>query len=784
MPTTPSLDRTHLPAFAPRPAVETAETRNQQTAPFPPQPRLTAPEGAPNVLVILLDDMGFGASSAFGGPCRMPVAEELADNGLRFGRFHTTAICAPTRAALLTGRNHHSVGMGVLTEMATDAPGYDGMRGPDAATLAQTLNLNGYATGAFGKWHQTPVWEQTARGPFDRWPTNEGFERFYGGFFGETSQFTPTLIDQTNHVELPSQEEGDYHLSEDLVEKATDWITRVRAHDPEKPWFTYLAFGATHAPFHLPEELRRDNPYRGEFAHGYTEQREITLARQKELGLVPEDTELAPWQGDVPTWDALDDTQRTLAERLMETYAAFAEHTDAQIGKVVEFLRRTGELDNTLIFYILGDNGASAEAGFDGTTNEVRVFNGLFDPSADMIDQLDEIGGPTTYPHYNVGWAFAMDTPYQWAKQVASHYGGTRNGLVVHWPAGIRDRGAVRQQWHHVIDVAPTILEAAGIPHPESVNGVAQRPIEGTSFRYTFDDGDAPDRHTTQYFEMLGNRGIYHDGWTAVAQHRVPWKLFDPADSTFEDDVWELYDTTSDWSQARDVAAEHPEKLADLKELFAAEARRFQVFPLDDGAGARAFAQSGRPRRQVAVLTPKDKWVREQHLPNLRNGSFAVTAHVEVPAGGADGVVVAQGSRFGGWSLYLDAGRPVYHYNFLGTEHFSVTAERPLGEGPHEIVLEFAYDGAPGELGGGGVATLLVDGTKVGSGRVGRTAPRTFAVDETLNVGVDRGSPVTDAYGFDHANAFTGTVHTVALVAGDTTEPSIAEQLETALAYH
>ncbi len=789
-PSSPSFDRSHLPAFVQRETIDAPHTREEGAAAYPQQERLRAPDGAPNVLVILLDDMGFGASSAYGGPCRMPVADALAADGLRYGRFHTTALCSPTRAALMTGRNHHSVGMGALTEMATDAPGYDAQRGPDAGTLAETLRLNGYATGAFGKWHQTPGWEQTARGPFDHWPTHEGFERFYGILNGETSQFTPTLVDGTGFVELPSTEEGDYHLSEDLVDQARDWIRQVRTADPDKPWFTYLSFGATHAPFHLPREWRERAPYRGEFGHGWDEQRERTLARQKELGIVPPETELAPWQGGVPHWDELDDTQRAVSERLMETYAAFAEHTDEQVGRLIDFLRRSGELDNTLVLYILGDNGASAEAGFDGTVNEVRVFNRMFDTADQMIGHLDEIGGPATYPHYPVGWAWAMDTPYQWSKQIASHYGGTRNGLIVHWPDGISARGEIRQQWHHVIDVAPTVLEAAGIPQPKTVNGIEQRPIEGTSLAYTFDDAAAAERHTTQYFEMMGNRGIYHEGWTAVAQHRVPWRIGDPADRSLEDDVWELYDTTTDWSQARDVAAEHPERLAELQELFLREARRFNVLPLDDRpAWRQTEVQVARYRpRQVAVLTPRDKWLRDHQVPYLKNGSFTVTADLEVGPGEVPaGVLVAQGSRFGGWVLYVDtAGRPTYHYNNLALEQTAVVAPSALATGRHEVVVRFEYDDDPYRpLGAGGTARLLVDGTEVAYGRVPATAPRTFAIDETLNVGIDRGSPVSDAYGFGAASAFRGgAVHTVTIVAGDTQEPSVAEQLETVLAFH
>lgn len=778
------MDRRHLPALHVRATIEAAYDQRYQKEPFPAQEHLTPPEGAPNVLVILIDDMGFGASSPFGGPCQMPVAQELADQGLRYGRFHTTAMCSPTRAALLTGRNHHSVGMGQITELLTAAPGYDGMRGPDAGTLAQILRMNGYATGAFGKWHQTPAWEQTPAGPLDRWPTGEGFEKFYGFFGGEADQFTPTLIDGTTFIDPPATEEEGYHLSEDLVDQALAWIRQVRNVDRDKSWFTYLSFGATHAPFHLPKELRDNNPYRGRFGHGWDEMRERILARQKELRIVPEDTELAPWRGGVPHWDEQNDTDRAAAERLMETYAAFAEHTDAQVGKVIDFLRETGDLDNTLVFYILGDNGASTEGGFTGTVNQVRKMNGFEVTSQEIVDQLEDIGGPNSFPHFNAGWALALDTPYQWAKQVASHYGGTRNGLIVHWPRGFPARGEVRQHWHHVIDVAPTILEAAGIPQPHTINGIEQRPIEGVSMLYSFRDGQAPERHTTQYFEMFGNRGIYHENWTAVAKHRTPWESTKALDLSFDDDVWELYDTTNDWSQVQDLAAEHPEKLAELKALFESEARKYNVLPLDDRAAERLDAKvAGRPMLWSAkdiVLTPRDGHLNEDNVPNVKNTSFQITAELET-TGGDNGVFVAQGGRFGGWAFYSDEGRLTYVYNDGG--QFMVQADSLLEPGRHTVDLLFDYDG--GGLGRGGDVRIMADGTLIGSGRVERTLPMRFSVNETLNVGIDRGSPVTDAYPPGAANRYSGVLHTVRItVAEDSQEPNAEQRLGTTLTYH
>ncbi|GAA5140430.1 arylsulfatase AtsD [Nocardioides marinquilinus] len=742
-----------------------------------------APSGAPNVLVVMLDDMGFGASSAFGGPCRMPTAERLAENGLRYSRFHTTALCSPTRSALLTGRNHHSVGMGTVTNLATDEPGYDAMRSPSKATLARTLNLNGYATGAFGKMHQTPNAEVTPAGPFTHWPTNEGFEKFYGFLGGETDQFVPNLISGTTYIDPPATEAEGYHVSEDLVDQAAAWIRGVRTFDADRPWFAYLPFGATHAPFHVPRDRRED--YRGEFAHGWDEQRERTLARQKQLGLVPDDAELAPWAEGAPHWDELSDDDRTVAERLMEMYAAFAEHTDAQVGRLVDELERLGELDNTLVYYILGDNGASAEGGIEGTLNEMLRLNGLPDTTERILEQLDDIGGPTTYPHYNVGWALAMDTPYQWAKQVASHYGGTRNGLVVHWPAGIVERGEVRHQWHHVIDVAPTILEVAGLPHPTSVDGVEQDPIQGTSMLPSLTDGASPEVHTTQYFEMHGNRGVYHEGWTAVTKHRTPWTVGQIEMPAFEDDRWELYDTTSDWTQARDIAAEHPERLAELQALFLAEAQKYDVLPLDDRFLERLIPELSGRRLAPSTMTLDRSMGRlaEDAVPNVKNTSWRISADVEPDTDTSDGVLVAQGGQFGGWSVFLVEGRPVYAHNYLGVETVHVEGPDVVPAGRHRVEVAFAYDG--GGLGRGGDLTLLVDGETVATGRLERTVPFGYSIVESLNVGLDWGTPVSPRYSRDRGNRYDAVLHTVTIAVGDdAVQPTDDEAMRAVLTYH
>lgn len=773
-------ERRHLPFHRTRPAFEAALDVRDQDAPLPGRERLRAPEGAPNVLVVLLDDMGFGASSAFGGPCRTPVAEQLAEDGLRYTRFHTTAMCSPTRAALMTGRNHHAVGVGTVMEIATGAPGYDGQRPRSAGTLAQVLQANGYSTGAFGKWHQTPPWEQTAAGPFDRWPTHEGFDRFYGFLGGEASQFEPTLVDGTTFVDPPRTPEQGYHLSEDLADRAIAWTGDVRTHS-DKPWFCYLAFGATHAPFQVPPEWRER--YRGEFAHGWDRQREITLERQRALGVVPPEAELAPWTPGVPHWDEVSDLERETGQRLMELYAAFAEHTDAQVGRVVEALRARGELENTIVLYVLGDNGASAEGGPAGTLNETLSFNGITDTAERIRTFIDErpgeLGGPESYAHYPTGWAVAMDTPYQWTKQVASHYGGTRNGLVVHWPAGIRARGELRHQWHHVNDVLPTLLEVAGVPVPETIDGVAQEPLDGVSFAYSFDDADAAERHTTQYFEMFGNRGIYHEGWTAVAAHKAPWHPASEETPRFEDDRWELYDTTTDWTQARDLAAAEPERLAALQELFLAEARRNHVLPMDDKL-ARRFnaAGTGRPSPPGSiVLGPGSGRLRDDAVPAVRNASHRVTARL---AATGEGVLVAQGGWFGGWSLYVKDGLLTWAYSYGALEWTHVRSTVPLAPDARVVELRFAYDGDG--LGRGADVRLLVDGVEAGRGRVERTLPMLFSMDQTLDVGIDRGTPVTPDYGTRDGFAFTGRIESVAITTGeDALRPSIEQQVETAL---
>jgi arylsulfatase len=737
---------------------------------FPPIEPLRPPAGAPNVLVVLIDDAGFGSSSAFGGPCETPTAERLAANGLKFNRFHTTALCSPTRAALLSGRNHHSVGMGGITEIATSAPGYNSLRPNTCAPLAEMLKLNGYATAQFGKCHEVPVWETSPLGPFDNWPSGGGgFEYFYGFIGGETNQYYPALYEGTTPVEPDKTPEEGYHFTEDMTDKAIKWIRQQKALMGDKPFFVYFAPGATHAPHHVPEKWSAK--YKGAFDQGWDKLREETFARQKELGVIPPEAELTARPAEIPAWDDIPDDLKPVLARQMEVYAGFLEHTDHHIGRLVDALEDLGILGDTLVYYINGDNGASAEGTPHGCFNELVILNGALglETTEFMVSRIDDFGTPTAYNHYAVGWAHALDTPYQWTKQVASHWGGTRNGTIVHWPNGIEAKGETRDQFHHVIDVAPTVLEAAGLPEPKTVHGVEQKPIEGVSMRYAFDDAGAGERRETQYFEMFCNRGIYHQGWTAVTRHSTPWV---PEElPPFADDTWELYDTNSDWSQAHDLAAEMPDKLEELRALFMEEARKFNVLPLDDRRFERFSSDiAGRPtliKGTSQLLFGGMGRLSENSVINIKAKSHSVTAEIDVPAGGAEGVIVAQGGAFAGWSFYLKGGRPTYCHNLFGLQQFKVEGDNEVPAGTHQVRFEFDYDG--GGLGKGGAVSLYIDGAKCGDGRIEATVPVAYSADETCDVGSDTASPVSDDY-TSEGSRFTGTVEWVQIAIDEAAE--------------
>jgi arylsulfatase A-like enzyme len=769
MPEQPELKRDVLPIPDITPAGLTTYDAKDPDTTYPPINPIQPPEQAPNVLIVLIDDVGFGASSAFGGPINTPNAERLAAKGLKYNRFHTTALCSPTRQALLTGRNHHTVGMGGITEIATSAPGYNSIRPNTCAPLAETLKLNGYSTAQFGKCHEVPVWETSPMGPFHAWPTGSGFEYFYGFIGGEAHQYYPALYEGTIPVEPEKTPEEGYHLMSDMTDKAINWIRQQKALMADKPFFAYFAPGATHAPHHVTGEWA--DKYQGQFDDGWDALRERTFARQQELGVIPADAELTARHAEIPAWDDMPEELKPVLRRQMEIYAGFLEFTDHHVGRLLDALEDLEILDNTLVYYIIGDNGASAEGTLNGTFNEMINFNGAaaLETPQFMIERLDQFGGPDSYNHYAVGWAHAMCAPYQWTKQIASHWGGTRNGTIVHWPDGIKSSGEIRSQFSHVIDVAPTVLEAAGIPHPTFVNGVQQEPIHGVSMAYSFDDAGAEERRRTQYFEMFCNRGIYHQGWTAVTQHGTPWLLGEKMVPLAED-VWELYDTTSDWTQSKDLAKEKPEKLEELQRLFLIEAAKYNVLPLDDRRAERFIPElAGRPsliKGNRQLLFGGMGRLSENSVVNIKNKSHAVRAEIEVPEGGAEGVIIAQGGSIGGWSLYLKEGKPRYCYNLLGMQRFYVDTDEEVPAGTHQVRMQFDYDG-PG-LGKGGTVTLYLDGDKIGEGAVPGTAPAVFSADDTCDVGRENGALVAEDYPVP--NTFTGEVNWVEIDIGEAAE--------------
>ena len=751
------LDRTTLPIA--EPDYPRSTVLDARDAKAPPRFEIKAPAGAPNVLIVLVDDMGFGMPSAFGGPVRMPNAERLASQGLRYNQFHATALCSPTRVSLLSGRNHHMNNMGSITETATGFPGNSGQRPNSVAPLAEMLRLNGYSTSFFGKNHETAPWEVSPSGPTDRWPTRSGFDKFYGFFGGETDQWNPTIYD--GMARIPTPHRPGYNFMTDMADQAISWMKFQKSLTPDKPFFMYFAPGATHAPHHVPAEWIAKN--KGRFDGGWDKLRDETLARQIAVGVVPEGTKLASKPDGIKDWDKLSDDEKKLFSRQMEVYSAFGEFADHEIGRVFDAVAETGQLDNTLIFYILGDNGTSAEGGMNGMFSEMTYFNNVQESVQEMLKHYDEWGGPTTYPHMAAGWAVAGDTPFMWTKQMPSNYGGTRNGMIVSWPKGIKATNQVRTQWHHVIDVAPTVLEAASLPEPKSVNGTVQSPIEGVSMLYSFDKPDAKSTHTTQYFEIFGNRAIYHDGWFAGTVHRAPWEK--TPRQKLADDTWELYDTTKDFSLTNDLAASNPAKLKELQAIFMRDASKYRVLPIDDRLLERIVASSaGRPdlmgERTSLTLSEGMDSMSENVFLNLKNRSCSITADLDIPEGGANGVVIAQAGRFGGWSLYLKDGKPTYCYNFLGLQEYKVAAPNALAAGKATVRMNFDYDG--GGAGKGGLATLLVNGEKVASGRIERTQMAIFSADETAGVGKDDATPVTTDYK-ERDNAFTGKVLKVTL---------------------
>jgi len=736
-------------------------TTKESIKDFPKEVR--APKGAPNVLLIMTDDVGFGASSTFGGPIPTVTMDRLAKKGLRYTQFHTTALCSPTRAALLSGRNHHSAATGIIMELGTGFPGYNSLMPKSAGTFAEILKQNGYNTSWYGKNHNVPDWQNSQAGPFDLWPTGLGFEYFYGFIGGDTSQWNPAIFEGTNPIEPPHDAKG-YFFDKDMADHTINWLRMQHAVAPEKPFLAYYAPGTAHAPHHAPKDWIAK--FKGKFDQGWDKVREETFTRQKQMGLIPANAQLTARSAGIPAWESLDADHKKVFARMMEVYAAALAHADYQMGRILDAIEAQGELDNTLVIYIQGDNGASGEGGMQGLLNEMTVFNAIPEDFTDVLRRMGELGGPTTFNHYPVGWAHAMDTPFQWTKQIASHFGGTRNGLVISWPARISDKGGIRTQFHHVIDIMPTILEAAGVPAPLSINGVVQKPVEGVSMVYTFDDANAPSKRTTQYFEMFGNRGIYHDGWVAATTPPIaPWvSIAKPID--VDDYKWELYHVSEDFSEARNLADGEPAKLKELQELFWTEAAKYNALPIDNSRIER-FDVTNRPSlttgRNEFTYYPGLLRIPEGAAPDLKNKSYQIKAEVEIPKTGAEGMLLTHGGRFSGYGLYLLKGKPVFTYNLAGVARYSAAGREPLKPGAHTILFDFQYDGG---LGKGGTGTLQVDGKTVAVGRIERTLAFRLSLDETLDCGEDTGTPVSEDYAAKMPFKFTGELKKVVIELG------------------
>jgi arylsulfatase len=730
------------------------ETYKNSTPDYPPP--LKAPAGAPNVLLILLDDVGFGMCSTFGGPVPTPHLDKLANNGLKYTRFHTTALCSPTRAALLAGRNHHTVGTGVIIEMATGYPGYTGIIPQSTALISQVLRNNGYATSMFGKWHNTPETEISPSGPFDRWPTGLGFDYFYGFNQGETHQFYPTLYRNTTWVAPPKSPEQGYNFTTDMTDEAIAWTRNVRAANPDKPWFVYFSTAGVHAPHHPPKAYR--DKYKGKFDHGWDKQRELTYAKQLEMGVIPKGTKLTARPAEIPAWDSLSTDAKKVYLRLMENYAGYMDYTDAEVGRLLDSVEASGEMDNTLIFYIVGDNGASAEGGLEGTFSELASLLGLQLGLESTIKRMDEIGGPASEPHVPVGWAWAMDCPFQWTKQVASHFGGTRNPMVVHWPRGIQSKGELRTQFHHVIDVMPTILEACKVPAPKEVNGIEQKPIEGVSILYSFDDAKAKDRRTTQYFEMFCNRAIYHDGWVACSHFGTPWDT-DSRSGDFLSAPWELYNVADDFSQADDLAAKNPGKLKQLQATFLKEAKKYNVLPLDPRFSERLdprMRESGEPKTSW-TYQGNNVWLPEPIGPQLFPRAHTITATLEISKGGAEGVITCAGAFSAGWTLYIKDKKPAFRYQAFEIADIEIPGTVEVPEGKVTLKTQFTPD--PASKLGGGTLKLFVNDQPAGEGKLTRTFFRHGL--EPFEVGRDSITPVDPAYKDKGNFEFTGRIEKV-----------------------
>ena len=755
---TDEIDRTILPIHHPTTeAITEMDARNVEK---PDIFQVKAPEGAPNIVIVMIDDIGFGATSTFGGAIETPTFDRLADNGLRFNQFHTTALCSPTRASLLSGRNHHNMNVGSVMEVATGFQGNQGIRPDNAKYVAETLRQNGYSTAAFGKWHETATWEVSVSGPFFRWPTNSGFDKFYGFIGGETNQWDPVIFDGVTKVH--KKDDPDYHFTTDMTNEAIEWIKFQKAMTPDKPFMVYYAPGAVHAPHHAPKEWIEK--YNGKFDAGWQKLREETFARQKEMGIIPEGTKLAPMPSDIKDWESLSADEKKLFALQIETFAGFMEHTDNEVGRMVDAIEEVGVLDNTLFIYIMGDNGSSAEGGLEGTFNELVHLNGIFDEESieSMLEHADDWGGPNSFPHMSAAWAVATDAPFKWTKQMAADFGGTRNAMVMHWPAGIPAKGEIRSQFHHVNDVAPTILEATQLPAPKMINGVEQIPMDGVSMLYAANDAAAADRHKVQYFEMFGNRAIYHDGWLARVVHMVPW-VGKPRNA-FQDEEWELYNVKEDFSLTNNLAPDNPEKVKEMQDLFEKEAIANNVYPLDDRLYERFNAAiAGRPdlmgNRKSLTLANGMDGILENTFLNVKNTSKTIVANVSLK-GQDRGIILCQGGKFGGWALYMNNGKPGYTYNYFGLHRYTIESSKAISNPNAEIKLEFAYDG--GGTGKGGLAKIFVDGELVAEGRIEKTQPAVFSADETADVGKDDATQVADKVFKDVDDSeFTGFVNNV-----------------------